>query len=146
MPISSFTGSIWPALLLDGVTFTGAHLCPFLITCFQLLWESTEPTCAVIQWGHKEAGQAGGGGPALSRDSWVTGVSLGLKSAQWLLCTCQSSCDTNILLGDASRGERGERSSTKEQSPTSRWLPPTGFWEEKNTSQWQHEGQSSWPF
>lgn len=58
---------------------------------------------------------------ALSRDSWVTGVSLGPQSTQWLLCTCQSSCDTGSLPGglggDASRGERGERSSTTGQPP-----------------------------
>ena len=50
----------------------------------------------------------------------------GPQSTQRLLCTCQSNCDTNNLLGDMGdtlRGERGERSSTAGQSPTSRWLP-----------------------
>lgn len=75
-----------------------------------------------------QRGRSGGwGSPALSCDSWVAGVSLGPMSTQWLLCTCQSSCDTDSLLGDASRGEWGERSSTKGQSPSSRWLPPAVF-------------------
>lgn len=75
-----------------------------------------------------QRGRSGGwGSPALSCDSWVAGVSLGPKSTQWLLCTCQSSCDADSLLGDASRGEWGERSSTKGQSPSSRWLPPAVF-------------------
>lgn len=67
---------------------------------------------------------------ALSWDSWVTGVSLGPQSTHWLLCTCQSGCDMNGLLGDlgdTSRGERGERSATTGLSPTSRWLPPSAL-------------------
>lgn len=57
---------------------------------------------------------------ALCWDSWVTGVSLGPQSTLWLLCTCQSSCDTNSLLG--TRREAGEVRGPRSQGGS----PPAG--------------------
>lgn len=78
----------------------------------------------------QRGGSSGWDSWALSRDSWVTGVSLGPQSTHWLVCTCQSSCDMNSLLGDLGdtwRGERGERSATTGLSPASRWHPPSAL-------------------
>ena len=99
MSISSFTGSTWLALLLDGVTFTGAHL-PFFFNHMFSITSRVHGTNFSGNSIRTQRGRSGGGAAlALSRDSWVTGVSLGPWSTQWLLCTCQSSRDTDGLLG-----------------------------------------------
>ena len=128
MPISSFTGSILRALPSDGVTFTGAHPCLFLITCFQLLRERTEPNLCRNSIRTQRGRSSGWDSRALSRDSWVTG-DLRAHSG-YFVPVSQTVTRTTCWgdLGDTLRGERGERSSTAGQSPpTSRWLPLTAL-------------------
>lgn len=100
MPISSFTGSVWPVLLLDGVTFSGAYPCLFFNHVFSITpgVHRTNLCCNSIRT--QRGRSSGWDSRALYWDSWVTGVSLGPQSTQWLLCTCQSSCDTDSPMLD----------------------------------------------
>lgn len=123
MPISSFTGSILRVLLSDGVTFTGAHPCLFLITCFQLLCECTGPNLCRNSIRTQRGRSSGWDSRALSQDSWVTG-DLRAHSGYFVpvsqtvtRTTCWGTWGT---LWEASE-VRGPRFAG--QSPASRWLP-----------------------
>lgn len=108
--------------MLDGITFSGAHPCLFLSHMFSITpgVHRTDSCCNSMR---TQRGGLRGGGivPGHLSDR---GESFGPRRAQLLLCTCQSSCDTDSLSGDsgdASRGERGERSSVLPPHP-----PPAG--------------------
>lgn len=140
MPISSFTGSILRVLPSDGVTFTGAHPCLFLITCFQLLCECTGPNLCRNSIRTQRGRSSGWDSRALSPGQLSD---RGPQSTQRLLCTCQSNCDTNNLLGDMGdtlRGERGERSSIRGAVPRQQVTPALG----PSKTSHNKEERSSW--